>query len=957
MLKRIIVLSMIFLLISQQIPVISNAGSSSIEPFTEDQLDSLNDEFIRILFNDDEMIDLQVYPTIESDIIMQIESNTIVSLVDIDNVEVEDDKGNDVEFEDGTYSQIEFYLESDEDSEEIEEVEVITGYVLSDHLYTIEEYEILLTNGNESFDKDEPVIDEVDDEEILDASNDFESDQESTVVTSNEDSIEDESFIKPQMATLKLQGQTTSTNTVLNGIALKDRTPVYSERSRNSSTLRSYAPGSTLMYWEFNSSWYEALVIIGGVRQTGYIHKDDVETLDLTNQILLDGIAVGRTSVYTRPSKSAGTHRSYQDGHILMYKTFSNEWYEAYVIIGGVGKTGYIHKSDVETLDLSNQILLNGIAIGRTNVYTKPSKSAGTHRSYQDGHILMYKTFSDEWYEAYVIIGGVGKTGYIHKNDVETLDLTKQATLNGIAIGRTNVYTRPSKSAGTHRSYQDGHILMYKTFSNEWYEAYVIINGQGRIGYIHARDVETITGEQISLEGYASAKTTRVYSKPSRKGKVLRSYPEGRLLYFKTFSSNWYEALVILNGKPTTGYIHHDDISFDPVIKVNLIDYNYTFKHMVDIQLTRTPKADGTGKVPAGRNLIEYYANPSNFRQGENGFYQFLVLSAPADLNVSEVNRNILDRSKGTLAGTAGAFVEAGKRYGINEAYLIAHALHETGNGQSKLAQGVTVNGKKVYNMFGTAAYDGSAVSSGAQYAYDQGWFSPEEAIIGGAQFVARNYIHAGQDTLYKMRWNPDNPGVHQYATHVAWAQITTNRIASIYNQLESYVQVFEVPKFKSQPGYSGPNPPVNNIGFSEYAKGAVGQTTGSNVRFRTQPSTSSNSSIITTIANKDTKLELLGTDNKGWYKAKYNGKEGWISADYVKALNVLYISASGLNVRPNPTTDNNPVGTIANGTFVTGVLDSNNNLVTTGVWYKVYFNNTEAWVSSGSNHQYIEIK
>ncbi len=886
MLKRIIVLSMIFLLISLQIPVISNAGSSSIEPFTEDQLDSLNDEFIRILFNDDEMIDLQVDPTIESDIIMQIESNTIVSLVDIDNVEVEDDKGNDVEFEDGTYSQIEFYLESDEDSEEIEEVEIITGYVLSDHLYTIEEYEILLTNGNESFDKDEPVIDEVDDEEILDASNDFESDQESTVVTSNEDSIEDESFIKPQMATLKLQGQTTSTNTVLNGIALKDRTPVYSERSRNSSTLRSYAPGSTLMYWEFNSSWYEALVIIGGVRQTGYIHKDDVETLDL-----------------------------------------------------------------------SNQILLNGIAIGRTNVYTKPSKSAGTHRSYQDGHILMYKTFSNEWYEAYVIIGGVGKTGYIHKNDVETLDLTKQATLNGIAIGRTNVYTRPSKSAGTHRSYQDGHILMYKTFSNEWYEAFVIINGQGRTGYIHVGDVETVTGEQTSLEGYAEAKTTRVYSKASRKGKVLRSYPEGRLLYFKTFSTNWYEALVILNGKPTTGYIHHDDVSFDPVIKVNVINYNYTFSRMVDIQVGRTPQADGQGNITAGRNLVEYYANPSNFRQGENSFYQFLVLSSPAYLNATEVNRNILDRTKGTLAGTAGAFIEAGNRFGINEAYLIAHALHETGNGQSQLAQGVTVNGKKVYNMFGTAAYDGTAVKSGSQYAYDNGWFTPEAAIIGGAQFVAKNYIHAGQDTLYKMRWNPDNPGVHQYATHVAWAQITTNRIASIYNQLESYVQVFEVPKFKSQPGYSGPNPPVNNIGFSEYAKGAVGQTTGSNVRFRTQPSTGSNSSIITTIANKDTKLELLGTDNKGWYKAKYNGKEGWISADYVKALNVLYISASGLNVRPNPTTDNNPLGTIANGTFVTGVLDSNNILVTTGVWYKVYFNNTEAWVSSGSNHQYIEIK
>ena len=133
-----------------------------------------------------------------------------------------------------------------------------------------------------------------------------------------------------------------------------------------------------------------------------------------------------------------------------------------------------------------------------------------------------------------------------------------------------------------------------------------------------------------------------------------------------------------MNGVRHTGYIHHDDVSFDPLYAVNYTNYNYSFSRMVDIQLTRTPKADGAGNIAAGRNLIEYYANPSNFREGEDGFYQFLVLTSPAGLDVNEVNRVILDRSKGTLAGTAAAFVEAGQRYGVNEAYLIAHALHET---------------------------------------------------------------------------------------------------------------------------------------------------------------------------------------------------------------------------------------------------------------------------------------
>ena len=52
--------------------------------------------------------------------------------------------------------------------------------------------------------------------------------------------------------------------------------------------------------------------------------------------------------------------------------------------------------------------------------------------------------------------------------------------------------------------------------------------------------------------------------------------------------------------------------------------------------------------------------------------------------------------------------------YGINEVYLISHALLETGNGTSQLAKGadvvnnkvVTNSNTKYHNVFGIAAYD-----------------------------------------------------------------------------------------------------------------------------------------------------------------------------------------------------------------------------------------------------------
>lgn len=193
---------------------------------------------------------------------------------------------------------------------------------------------------------------------------------------------------------------------------------------------------------------------------------------------------------------------------------------------------------------------------------------------------------------------------------------------------------------------------------------------------------------------------------------------------------------------------------------------------------------------------VSYYLNSSNFKKGTDAYFQFMRLSESAHLDEAEVNQKVL-AGKGILAGKAGSFIQASQKYNINEIYLIAHALHETGNGTSKLANGVNYNGKKVYNMYGIGAKDSCPVDCGAAYAYDHGWFTAESAIIGGATFIDNNYISKGQDTLYKMRWNPSNPGTHQYATDIGWAVKQTSKISSLYKLLTDYTIVFDVPKYK----------------------------------------------------------------------------------------------------------------------------------------------------------------
>ncbi|MDP4103714.1 MAG: SH3 domain-containing protein [Bacillota bacterium] len=205
--------------------------------------------------------------------------------------------------------------------------------------------------------------------------------------------------------------------------------------------------------------------------------------------------------------------------------------------------------------------------------------------------------------------------------------------------------------------------------------------------------------------------------------------------------------------------------------------------------------------VNASPDDVTYYLDPNNFVSSSVDSYQFLKLSVTANLDSTEVNNRILN-GKGILQGQAAAFISAGTTCGVNEIYLISHALLETGNGTSKLANGVVINGKTVYNMYGIGAYDADPINSGAQYAYNAGWFTPEDAIIGGAQFIAKGYINAGQDTLYKMRWNPSSAvtngyATHQYATDIGWASKQVNQIYNLYQLLNSYKLVLDIPKYQ----------------------------------------------------------------------------------------------------------------------------------------------------------------
>ncbi len=106
----------------------------------------------------------------------------------------------------------------------------------------------------------------------------------------------------------------------------------------------------------------------------------------------------------------------------------------------------------------------------------------------------------------------------------------------------------------------------------------------------------------------------------------------------------------------------------------------------------------------------------------------------------------------------------------------------------------------KVYNMFGIGAYDSNPNKYGSERAYSERWLTPEQAIVGGAKFASEGYVNRPsclQNTLYKMRWNPNNPATHQYATDIGWAAKQVSGIKKLYDLIDNYTLTFEIPRYK----------------------------------------------------------------------------------------------------------------------------------------------------------------
>lgn len=174
----------------------------------------------------------------------------------------------------------------------------------------------------------------------------------------------------------------------------------------------------------------------------------------------------------------------------------------------------------------------------------------------------------------------------------------------------------------------------------------------------------------------------------------------------------------------------------------------------------------GSAWVSANKDEVSYYMDPRNFLNEER-IFMFEKLSYDPTIHTEAVVNKVLSGTKLATYGFKGAwFVTYGAQYDVSPVHLASRARQETGGGSIAIDGTGKSNGVVVYNPFNIGAY--SDVKEGLTYAYKQGWTSKEASIKGGAQFLGKDYINKGQNTIYSQKFNIVNGAAsHQYMQNI----------------------------------------------------------------------------------------------------------------------------------------------------------------------------------------------
>lgn len=224
----------------------------------------------------------------------------------------------------------------------------------------------------------------------------------------------------------------------------------------------------------------------------------------------------------------------------------------------------------------------------------------------------------------------------------------------------------------------------------------------------------------------------------------------------------------------------------------------------------------------ATRPAVEYCVDPRNFLN-EKYIFMFEQLTYNGNYHTVQGVQNIVQNSfmRGVIPGEGISysqnFFNLGQNLGVSPFHLASRVYQEQGvNGSSALISGTYPGYEGYYNYYNINASgttNKQVIESGLTYARQKGWNTRRGSIAGGAEFISKNYILKGQDTLYLQKFDVDSSynGMfyHQYMQNITapMSEGSTTRAAYERAGALNNMFVFKIPVYRNMPASACPEP------------------------------------------------------------------------------------------------------------------------------------------------------
>ena len=208
------------------------------------------------------------------------------------------------------------------------------------------------------------------------------------------------------------------------------------------------------------------------------------------------------------------------------------------------------------------------------------------------------------------------------------------------------------------------------------------------------------------------------------------------------------------------------------------------------------------GWKAASKEIISYYADPRNFLN-EKDIFQFEKLYYNPKVHNLEGVKEILKGTFMEKGDYAKYFMKAAESSGVSPYYLASKARLEMGSKGCSLSKGTVKGYENCYNFYNVGACGTNPVLNGAKTAKANGWDTPEKAIIEGAQFCAKEYIFAGQETMYESKFDfVGTKYTHQYVQNIQAAYIEGQKYYDGHLKGEALDKniIIKIPIFEDMP-------------------------------------------------------------------------------------------------------------------------------------------------------------